>query len=142
MMIACLKCTGCGAEYAPDSLMNLCPVDGRPVEIIIDLKHLASSQPDAAWYDPGRTDLWRFGGLLPLDINDDRDRPHIIPLGEGHTPVLDFNNHPTAGNLPYWERGAAWALTLTSTTLAPLPGIILTGIVLASVPPIGSNICT
>jgi len=96
MMIACLKCTGCGAEYAPDSLMNLCPVDGRPVEIIIDLKHLSSSQPDAAWYDPGRADLWRFGGLLPLDINDDGDRPHIFPLREGHTPVLDFNDHPLA----------------------------------------------
>jgi len=96
MLITCLKCTGCGAEYPPDSLMNLCPEDGRPVEIILDLKRLASSQPGAAWYDPGRADLWRFGGLLPLDINDSQDRTHIITQGEGHTPVLDFSDHPLA----------------------------------------------
>jgi len=96
MMITCLKCTGCGAEYAPDSLMNLCPTDGRPVEIIIDLERLGSTHPKAAWHDPGRGDQWRFGGLLPLDINDAEDQAHIISLGEGHTPVLDFGDHPLA----------------------------------------------
>lgn len=96
MYISCLKCTGCGAEYAPDSLMNLCPADGRPVEIIMDLNRLASTQPGAGWYDPGRADLWRFGGLLPLDINDPADRAHIITRGEGHTPLLDFSDHPLA----------------------------------------------
>ena len=40
MRIACLKCTGCGAEYPADRLMNLCPEDGRPVEIILDLQRL------------------------------------------------------------------------------------------------------
>ena len=96
MLITSLKCTGCGAEYAPDTLMNLCPVDGRPVEIIMDLERLASSQPEAGWYDPGRSDLWRFGGLLPLDINDAGDRPHIFSRGEGHTPLLDFSDHTLA----------------------------------------------
>ena len=72
--------------------MNLCPVDGRPVEIIMDLERLASSQPEAGWYDPGRSDLWRFGGLLPLDINDAGDQPHIFSRGEGHTPLLDFSD--------------------------------------------------
>jgi len=45
MMINKLKCIGCGAEYAPDTLMNLCPVDGRPVEVIIDLDCLNEDQP-------------------------------------------------------------------------------------------------
>lgn len=96
MLIARLKCTGCGAEYAPDSLMNLCPVDGRPVQVIIDLEQLESTYPASSWYDPGRGDLWRFGALLPLDINEAQDRPHIFSLGEGHTPVLDFSDHSLA----------------------------------------------
>jgi len=96
MLITCLRCTKCGAEYAPDTLMNLCPADGRPVEMIIDLDRLIATQPDQAWYDPGRGDMWRFGGLLALDINQASDQAHIVSLGEGHTPVLDFGDHPLA----------------------------------------------
>jgi len=96
MMIAKLKCTGCGTEYAADTLMNLCPEDGRPVEIIIDLDRLKAKQPEGGWFDPEIGNMWRFGGLLPLDINNPADREHIVSLGEGHTPVLDFNDHPLA----------------------------------------------
>jgi len=91
-----LKCTGCGAEYPPETLMNLCPVDQRPVEMQIDLERLRSTKPDAGWYDPQRKDMWRFGGLLPLDVTDENDRPYVISLGEGHTPLLDYNDHPFA----------------------------------------------
>lgn len=94
MSIACLKCTACGAEYSADELMNLCPVDDRPVEILIDLERLRHRQPDLAWYHPERPDMWRFGGLLPLDPNDGKDRPFIVSLGEGHTPLLDYGDHP------------------------------------------------
>jgi threonine synthase len=96
MLTVCLKCTGCGAEYPADTLMNLCPVDSRPVEIIIDLERLAAEQPGASWYHPERKDMWRFGGLLPLDVNNPKDRPHIVSLGEGHTPLLSFDDHPVA----------------------------------------------
>lgn len=96
MLTVCLKCTGCGAEYPADALMNLCPVDARPVEIIIDLERLAAEQPGASWYHPERKDMWRFGGLLPLDINNPDDRAHIVSLGEGHTPVLPFDDNPIA----------------------------------------------
>jgi threonine synthase len=40
--------------------------------------------------------MWRFGGLLPLDIADAQDRPFIVSLGEGHTPPLDYGDHPLA----------------------------------------------
>jgi threonine synthase len=76
--------------------MNLCPRDQRPVEIIIDLERLAAEQPGASWYHPERPDMWRFGGLLPLDINHPEDRPHIVTLGEGHTPILPFSDHALA----------------------------------------------
>lgn len=95
-MILGLKCTGCGAEYPANTLMNLCPVDQRPVEIIIDIERLNREQPGLSWYQPQRHDLWRFGGLLALDIASADDRQHIVTLGEGYTPVLDFSDHPLA----------------------------------------------
>lgn len=95
-LISHLRCLGCGAEYAADTLMNLCPVDQRPVEIVMDLQKLDATQPYQAWYRPERKDMWRFGGLLPLDINDPTDQPHIFNLGEGHTPLLAFNDHALA----------------------------------------------
>jgi threonine synthase len=76
--------------------MNLCEADGRPLQIIIDLERLEATQPAASWYAPERKDLWRFGGLLPLDINNSDDRQHIFSLGEGHTPLLSFSDHPLA----------------------------------------------
>ena len=94
--ISHLRCTGCGAEYPADTNMNLCPADNRPVEIIMDLERLMAEQPDQGWYHPGRKDMWRFGGMLPLDINDPDDRQYIVNLGEGYTPVLDYSNHPLA----------------------------------------------
>lgn len=95
-MMSCLKCTGCGAEYPAGTLMNLCPVDQRPVEIIIDLERLQKEQPAMGWYHPERRDLWRFGGLLALDINNPLDRQSIVTLGEGFTPLLDYADHPLA----------------------------------------------
>jgi threonine synthase len=94
--ISHLQCTACGARYPADSLMNLCPVDQRPVEIIMDLDRLMSVQPDQAWYVPERPDMWRFGGLLPLDVTDQDDRRHIVNLGEGNTPELSWADHPLA----------------------------------------------
>jgi threonine synthase len=91
-----LRCTGCGAEYPADKLMNLCPVDQRPVEVIIDTARLAAEQQGLAWWQPSRRDMWRFGGLLALDINHPDDARHIISLGEGSTPLLDYNHHPLA----------------------------------------------
>ena len=62
----------------------------------MDLDRLAKEQPRLSWYQPERNDMWRFGGLLPLDINHPDDRPHIFNLGEGNTPLLDYNDHPLA----------------------------------------------
>ena len=92
----CLRGIGSGVEYPPETIMHLCPVDQKPVEIVIDIERLRTERPDAAWYDPDRRDMWRFGGLLPLDIHDPFDREHITTLGEGYTPLLDYSDHPLA----------------------------------------------
>ncbi len=91
-----LQCTYCGRQYPADQLMNLCPEDQRPVEMILDLERLAAERPDQQWYTPERQDLWRFGALLALDMDDAEDAQHIATLGEGATPLLPYEDHPLA----------------------------------------------
>jgi threonine synthase len=33
---------------------------------------------------------------MALDVRDPRDAAHIVALGEGATPVLDYGEHPVA----------------------------------------------
>ncbi|MEJ2521325.1 MAG: threonine synthase [Gammaproteobacteria bacterium] len=99
-------------EYPPGTVMNLCPVDGRPVEMVLDLDRLARERPGLAWYDPGRRDMWRFGGLLALDAADPADAGCIVSLGEGATPLLDVSRHVSARRgafrLLLKDEGRAW----------------------------------
>jgi threonine synthase len=75
--------------------MNLCEQDGRPLQVVLDLERLASERGRDGWWTPERLNLWRFGGLLPLDFDSPEDRRHITTLGEGATPSLDYA-HPLA----------------------------------------------
>lgn len=93
-----LACSVCGATYPADQPMNLCPADGRPVQMILDLDRLRRERGPQGWHDPNRKNLWRFGGLLPLDADDPDDRRSIVTLGEGHTPSLPYD-HPLARSL-------------------------------------------
>ncbi|MGH8171926.1 MAG: threonine synthase [Rhodanobacteraceae bacterium] len=94
--IRCLRGLASGVEYSADVPMNLDPVDGRPVEMVLDVERLAREKPHAAWYSPHRNDMWRFGALMALDIDDPTDAKHIVVLGEGATPLLDYSRHPLA----------------------------------------------
>jgi threonine synthase len=94
--VRCLRGLASGIEYPGDVPMNLDPADGRPVEMVLDLERLSSQQPRAQWFDPSRKDMWRFGALMALDINDAGDARHIVALGEGATPLLDYLEHPVA----------------------------------------------
>lgn len=93
-----LACPSCGATYPADRLMNLCTRDERPVQIVLDLERLRKEHGPDGWWDPSRGDLWRFGGLLPLDVNDPEDRRHVVALGEGNTPEIRYE-HPIAAKL-------------------------------------------
>src|SRR5262245_57920675 len=94
--VTCLRGIGSGACYPADRLMNLCPVDGRPLEMQLDLERLARERPHASWYRAHRADMWRFGALLALDHDDPLDRTHIVTMGEGATPIVDYSDHPLA----------------------------------------------
>ncbi len=94
--VRCLRGIASGIEYPASAPMNLDPTDGRPVEMVLDLQRLAAEFPNASWYDPARHDLWRFGALMALDIRDPDDARHIVALGEGCTPLLEYSDHPIA----------------------------------------------
>jgi threonine synthase len=94
--VRCLRGLGSGREYPAEQLMNLDPLDNRPVEMVLDLQRLAREQPALGWYHPERRDLWRFGALLPLDVAALADRRHIVALGEGATPLREHSDHPVA----------------------------------------------
>ena len=93
-----LSCSVCGATYPAKSVMNLCQQDGRPLQMVIDLKRLKAEVGADGWWNPQRRDLWRFGGLLPLSVDDPADRAAIVTLGEGCTPCLPYA-HPLADRL-------------------------------------------
>jgi threonine synthase len=93
--VRCVRGLASGIEYPADKPMNLDPADGRPVEMVLDLERLAAVNP-GAWYDPRRRDMWRFGALMALDVNDPADAQHIVPLGEGATPLLPQPDHALA----------------------------------------------
>jgi threonine synthase len=81
-----LACPSCGATYPADRVMNLCDRDGRPVQMALDLDRLKAERGADGGWDPSRRDLWRFGGLLPLDVADPDDRRHSRDPGRGAHP--------------------------------------------------------
>ena len=85
-----LVCTECGATYPALRVMNLCEHDGRPVRVVLNLERLTAVRGRDGWWNPERRDLWRFGGLLPLDVDDPADREHVVSLGEGCTPCIPY----------------------------------------------------
>ena len=90
-----LACSVCGARFSPETPLNLCPKAGRLVQIMLDLDRLGAERGRDGWWNPARRDLWRFGGLLPLDLDDPDDSRWIVSLGEGFTPCLPYS-HPLA----------------------------------------------
>lgn len=88
--VAELQCSTCGTVYPADRRMNLCERDGRPVQLRLDLDRLRRERGRDGGWDPTRPNLWRFGGLLPLDPADPEDARSIVSLGEGHTPEVPY----------------------------------------------------
>lgn len=87
-----LLCPSSGAIYPARKIMNLCEQDGRPVQIMLDLERLKSERGADGFWNPERRDMWRFGGLLPLDVDDPKDRPNVVSLGEGCTPEIRYRH--------------------------------------------------
>lgn len=82
--VRCLRGLRSGVAYPTDEIMNLDPVDGRPVAFELDTKALAAAFPDRTWLNEKRKDLWRYGPLLAPGLDDD-----LISHGEGWTSLVD-----------------------------------------------------
>jgi threonine synthase len=77
-----LECGRCGATYAADQLMNLCPACNKPLLARYDLALAALTMtPDALRQRPQT--LWRYAEVLPV-----QRREAVLNLGEGFTPLL------------------------------------------------------
>lgn len=83
-----LECTECGAKFPATELMNLCPIDGRPVQLKLDIESIKRDYPANSWYHTEIKSMWRFGPLLPFDVKQQSDK--VCSLGEGHTPLIDI----------------------------------------------------
>jgi threonine synthase len=87
-----LCCVSCKSQFPREDRMNLCPKDGRPVTMVLDLPRLRDTKGRSGWWNPSRRNLWRFGGLLPLDYDEPADRRWIVSQGEGHTPEVPYEH--------------------------------------------------
>lgn len=87
-----LECVECKQTYSTKTPMNLCPADGRPVQMVLDIGAIKSDFPCMTWFRTSQKSMWRFGPLLPFDI--DSQQQQICSLGEGHTPNIDISDYP------------------------------------------------
>ncbi len=76
-----LECGKCGATYAANQLINLCPACQRPLLARYDLPKAATTMTKAALQERSAS-LWRYEEVLPV-----QDRGAMIALGEGWTPL-------------------------------------------------------
>ncbi len=92
----CYKGLGSESEYSLDQPMNLDPIDGRPVNMALDVAAIRDQVSIDAWFDWERNDLWRWGVLLPFNSLDSQQSSAIFSLGEGNTPLLSQHDFPFA----------------------------------------------
>ena len=90
--VTCYQCTECNTTYSSRVPMNLCPADGRPVQMVLDVAKIKDAFPDFSWYRPAQKNMWRFGPLLPFDVASQKDK--ICSLNEGHTPFINIDDYP------------------------------------------------
>ena len=90
------KTIGAEHSYSFNRPMNLCPKTGKPVTCELDLAAIKNHFPHLEWYRPEEPSMWRFGPLMALDMGSSLDRQCIVSLGEGNTPILNYNDWTAA----------------------------------------------
>ena len=88
-----LQCTKSAQQFSTTELVNLSDV-GAPVFAEYDLNAARSGFPKSA-IDKAENSLWRYAPVLPVI-----EKKYRLSLGEGWTPLLDFNRLNDAYDLP------------------------------------------
>ena len=78
------------ATYSADELINVDPIDGRPLLARYDLEKAADTLTAESLAVRRTGGMWRWAELLPV-----RERNRVVSLGEGDTPLLA---QPRLGN--------------------------------------------
>lgn len=76
-----LRCMPHSCEFGPESMNLVCENCGGPLEAVYDYERLGTG--GGMPVDAGRTGVWRYGPLLPVNSATRR-----ITLGEGGTPLV------------------------------------------------------
>ena len=84
MFITRLKCSLCGAVYAPDEVRYVCPKHGDSgiLDVLYDYEKIKSQITPADISKSKDFSIWRYWDLLPLD-----NRSAVPPLRVGWTPL-------------------------------------------------------
>lgn len=81
-----LKCSVCGAEYAPDAVQYTCPVCGEvgTLDVLYDYPALAAATDRDRLAASREPSMWRYRELLPLASDS-----AVPPLTVGMTPLYE-----------------------------------------------------
>jgi len=86
-----LKCTLCGAEYAPDEVEYVCPKHGDEgiLDVVYDYRRIAGQLDPGALQASRDRSIWRYMPLLPVDKEVARQLASGTTLATvGWTPLL------------------------------------------------------
>lgn len=78
------QCSICGAEYHPDEVTYVCPIDGGNLDVLLDYEKIRQQAAPAGVARSPDNSIWRYLPLIPVD-----DPGHIgTPLrAVGWTPL-------------------------------------------------------
>lgn len=80
------KCSMCGAEYAPQDVLYLCPKDGSVLDVVQDIPALKKAVDPKSLRASQDFSIWRYLPLLPID----EPGHHGTPLrAVGWTPIYE-----------------------------------------------------
>jgi threonine synthase len=84
MHVSHLKCSLCGAVYAPDEVRYVCPKHGDSglLDVLYDYEKIKSQLTTADISKSKDFSIWRYWDLLPID-----NRSAVPPLRVGWTPL-------------------------------------------------------
>ena len=83
MNVSQLKCSLCGALYAPDEVRYVCPKHGDIglLDVLYDYEKIKSQVTTSDISKSTNFSIWRYWELLPID-----NRSAVPPLRVGWTP--------------------------------------------------------